>query len=157
MHQCGAHHTDFAAKDQIGSQLSIPSAPLSPFWRPDRHADRRPRLMARARTLAALRTHFDGEGFTEVEPAALQISPGNETHLHGFATAMIGNDGVARAPVLFHAGMKCWMQQEQLQAQRSLGLGCKQSCLGRHHDRHMGPPGHTALEGQLKLLDSSHM
>ena len=80
--------------------MSIPSAPLSPFWRPDRHADRRPRLLARARTLSALRAHFDAEGFTEVEPAALQVSPGNETHLHGFATAMIGNDGVARAAYL---------------------------------------------------------
>jgi len=80
--------------------MSIPSAPLSPFWRPDRHADRRPRLLARARTLTALRAHFDAEGFTEVEPAALQVSPGNETHLHGFATAMIGNDGVARSAYL---------------------------------------------------------
>ena len=31
--------------------------------------------------------------FTEVDPSALQISPGNEVHLHGFATTAIGNDG----------------------------------------------------------------
>jgi lysyl-tRNA synthetase class 2 len=36
------------------------------------------------------------EGFTEVDPAALAISPGNEAHLHGFATQAIGNDGAAR-------------------------------------------------------------
>jgi elongation factor P--(R)-beta-lysine ligase len=26
------------------------------------------------------------EGFVEVDPAALQTSPGNEAHLHAFAT-----------------------------------------------------------------------
>jgi lysyl-tRNA synthetase class 2 len=59
-----------------------------PFWPRERHAARRPRLLIRARTLAAARTYFAGQGFIEVEPAALQVSPGNETHLHGFATEM---------------------------------------------------------------------
>jgi lysyl-tRNA synthetase class 2 len=65
----------------------------SPFWTPDRHADRRPRLLARARSLTALRAWFSARGFLEVEPAALQVSPGNETHLHGFATELITGDG----------------------------------------------------------------
>ena len=69
--------------------MSIPT----PFWAPDRHADRRPRLLARARFVAALRAWFEAEGFIEVEPAALQVSPGNETHLHGFATELIAGDG----------------------------------------------------------------
>ena len=78
--------------------MSIPptpprDAPASPFWRKDRHADRRPRLVARARAASRLRRRFEAEGFIEVEPAALQVSPGNETHLHGFATRMIGPDG----------------------------------------------------------------
>ncbi len=80
--------------------MSNPIAPRSPFWRRDRHADRRPRLLARARALAATRRHFEDEGFVEVEPAALQVSPGNETHLHGFATSMIGPDGVGHAAYL---------------------------------------------------------
>ena len=42
--------------------------------------------MARNRIVAALRGWFADEGFTEVEAAALQVSPGNETHLHAFAT-----------------------------------------------------------------------
>lgn len=33
-----------------------------------------------------MRRYFEGDGFTEVECAALQISPGNETHLHAFST-----------------------------------------------------------------------
>jgi elongation factor P--(R)-beta-lysine ligase len=44
----------------------------------------------------ALRTWFEAQGFIEVETAALQVSPGNETHLHAFATELIGNDGARR-------------------------------------------------------------
>jgi elongation factor P--(R)-beta-lysine ligase len=40
-----------------------------------------------------VRRWFDAQGFIEVEPAALQASPGNETHLHGFKTALVRPDG----------------------------------------------------------------
>lgn len=63
------------------------------WWHPHRHADRRPLLMARNRIQAAIRGWLAGEGFTEVDPAALQVSPGNEAHLHAFRTTAIGNDG----------------------------------------------------------------
>jgi elongation factor P--(R)-beta-lysine ligase len=65
----------------------------SPFWAPHVHADRRPVLLARARITAALRGWFAGRGFIEVETGALQVSPGNETHLHAFATALAAPDG----------------------------------------------------------------
>lgn len=68
--------------------------PSSHWWTPTFHADRRPVLMARNRIQAVIRGWLAGEGFTEVDPAALAISPGNEAHLHGFATEAIGNDGV---------------------------------------------------------------
>ena len=42
-----------------------------------------------------MRGWFEAESFTEVEAAALQVSPGNEAHLHAFATDLIGPDGVA--------------------------------------------------------------
>ncbi|THD44908.1 MAG: EF-P lysine aminoacylase GenX [Bradyrhizobium sp.] len=74
--------------------------PASPFWSQSRHADRRPRLAARARLAAALRQRFEAEGFVEVEPAVLQASPGNEAHLHAFATSMIGPDGGRQAAFL---------------------------------------------------------
>ncbi len=67
----------------------------SPFWAPHVHADRRPFLAARGRIVAALRRWFEAEGFSEVEAGALQMSPGNETHLHAFATEMIGADATA--------------------------------------------------------------
>ncbi len=59
---------------------------VSPWWSPQRHADRRPFLVARNRIKAGFRRYFETQGFTEVECAALQVSPGNETHLHAFAT-----------------------------------------------------------------------
>jgi lysyl-tRNA synthetase class 2 len=62
-----------------------------PFWRPNIHADRRPALVARGRIKAALRHWFEARDFVEVEAAILQVSPGNETHLHGFATTLIDN------------------------------------------------------------------
>jgi lysyl-tRNA synthetase class 2 len=48
----------------------------------------------RARIRAALRGFFEGQGFTEVEPAALQLSPGNEAHIGGFATDFVTPDGL---------------------------------------------------------------
>ncbi len=72
-----------------------PAGP-TPWWFPARHADRRPRLIARNRIRDALRGWFATEGFVEVEPACLQVSPGNEAHLHAFATDAIGADGAIR-------------------------------------------------------------
>jgi lysyl-tRNA synthetase class 2 len=65
----------------------------SPWWSPARHADRKPFLMARSAITRAIRGWFDEQGFTEVETAILQISPGNETHLHAPRTELISNDG----------------------------------------------------------------
>ena len=65
---------------------------LSPWWSPERHAERRPFLIGRGRIKAAIRNWFLSQGFTEVEPSLLQISPGNETHLHAFRTELIGAD-----------------------------------------------------------------
>ncbi len=74
------------------------SPPPSPWWRPEIHQDRRPFLMARNRISAAVRRWFDAENFVEVETAALQVSPGNEAHLHAFATEAISMAG-ARTPL----------------------------------------------------------
>ncbi|MBI1360208.1 MAG: EF-P lysine aminoacylase GenX [Alphaproteobacteria bacterium] len=71
------------------------------WWRPDAHADRRPFLMQRGRIREALRAYFVGEGFTEVECGALQVSPGNEAHLHAFATSWIEEGGAAH-PLYLH-------------------------------------------------------
>ena len=69
-----------------------------PFWRQGVHAARRPYLLARGKIAAAVRAWFAAEDFIEVETAALQISPGNETHLHAFATDLIG-PGNERRPL----------------------------------------------------------
>ncbi|MFM8820218.1 MAG: EF-P lysine aminoacylase EpmA [Phenylobacterium sp.] len=81
--------------------MSAAQPPLSPWWSPDRRADRRPRLEARGRIKRAIRGWFEARGFTEVETAALQVSPGNEAHLHAFSTEALTLQGNA-APLYLH-------------------------------------------------------
>jgi elongation factor P--(R)-beta-lysine ligase len=77
------------------TEVNVPRNP--PFWSAGSHTARRPFLLARNRITAALRAWFAKRGFLEVETAALQISPGNETHLHAFATDLIGPGEERRA------------------------------------------------------------
>src|SRR6476620_7632597 len=65
----------------------------SPWWSATRHADRQPFLTARAEITRAVRAWFDEQGFAEVETGILQVSPGNETHLHAPRTELTGGDG----------------------------------------------------------------
>jgi elongation factor P--(R)-beta-lysine ligase len=67
-----------------------------PFWCPGVHAARQPFLLQRSRIAGAVRAWFESVGFIEVDTAALQVSPGNETHLQAFATALIGPGGERR-------------------------------------------------------------
>jgi lysyl-tRNA synthetase class 2 len=66
------------------------------WWRPESHHDRRPFLEARGRIRSAVRRWFEQRAFVEVETAALQVSPGNEAHLHAFAAEAVGPDGARR-------------------------------------------------------------
>jgi len=68
----------------------------SPWWTPARHADVRPFLAARGAIIRAVRAWFGEQGFAEVETGILQVSPGNETHLHAPRTELVSADG-ARA------------------------------------------------------------
>ena len=65
----------------------------SPWWDARVHADRRPFLLARGKVRDALRGYFLEQGFVEVEAGQMQVSPGNETHLHAFATELLTPDG----------------------------------------------------------------
>src|SRR5262249_26450743 len=98
------HHTDlelsphyFLISRQARNMLdkAMPQVRPSslPFWAARIHADRRPILLARGRIVASLRGWFAAHDFVEVETATLRISPGNETHLHAFATSLMSNDG----------------------------------------------------------------
>src|SRR5262249_15046157 len=92
------HHTDLAVDRQCFSgrwtvETALEGAPLMPppFWA--LHAGRRPFLLGRMRMAAALRQFFAARDFVEVETAALVPSPGNETHLHAFATDLTAPAG----------------------------------------------------------------
>jgi len=66
------------------------------WWKPERHGDRRPLLLARNWIQKAIRAWFEAEGFVEVDPGILCLSPGNETHLHAFATDAVTEAGARR-------------------------------------------------------------
>src|SRR3989454_6686590 len=65
----------------------------SPWWTPARHSDRKPFLLARGAITRALRAWFDEQRFAEAETGILQVSPGNETHLHAPRTELTRGDG----------------------------------------------------------------
>ena len=73
----------------------------TPWWDRSVHADRRPLLAARGRIKQTLRQFFAAQEFVEVEAAILQASPGNEAHLHAFATEIAAPSG-ARARLYLH-------------------------------------------------------
>jgi lysyl-tRNA synthetase class 2 len=82
----------------------------SPWWDRDRHRDRRPALLLRNRIKAAIRAWFEREGFVEIDAGALAVSPGNETHLHAFATERIGSD-LARQTLYLHTSPEFAMKK----------------------------------------------
>jgi elongation factor P--(R)-beta-lysine ligase len=65
----------------------------TPWWDRNRYADRRPFLEKRAAMTARVRDFFQSQGFIEVETPILQVSPGNETHLHAPRTEVTDRDG----------------------------------------------------------------
>ena len=79
----------------------MPDPIETPWWDPARRPDRAPFLAARNRILRGLRDWFEHQEIVEVETACLQVSRGNEAHLHAFATEAMGPDG-ARAPLYLH-------------------------------------------------------
>jgi len=81
--------------------MNHPGASTFPWWTKNSHADRRPFLIGRNRVQTALRAFFSSRDFIEVDTATLQVSPGNETHLHAFATEARTIDGEA-APLYLH-------------------------------------------------------
>ena len=83
-------------KNPVGEATDIPS----PWWTPARYADVRPFLVARGAITRALRAWFDEQGFAEVETGILQVSPGNETHLHAPLTELSRADGTRAARYL---------------------------------------------------------
>jgi elongation factor P--(R)-beta-lysine ligase len=94
----GAQHTDFGPLRQLfapfsGGQLMAAEDRRSPWWSAERHADIRPFLQARGAITRALRAWFGEQGFIEVETGILQVSPGNETHLHAPRTDLVRADG----------------------------------------------------------------
>jgi lysyl-tRNA synthetase class 2 len=82
----------------------------SPWWARHRHADRRPVLLARNRIKSAIRRFLEADGFVEVDTGCLQVSPGNEAHLHAFRTEQVGTD-LTRRVVYLHTSPEFAMKK----------------------------------------------
>jgi lysyl-tRNA synthetase class 2 len=100
-----AQHTHFACRCQRfapdrTAPLMQPLTDVSPWWAASRHADRRGFLTARAAITREVRAWFADEDFTEVETSILQVSPGNEVHLHAPQTELRAADGTRRTRYL---------------------------------------------------------
>lgn len=113
------------------------------WWQPQNHADRRPFLIGRNAVQSALRGFFGNRDFIEVDTATLQVSPGNETHLHAFATEASTIDGRS-APLYLHTS-------PEFAAKKLLSAGEKRIFTFAHvyRNRERGPlhhPEFTMLE-----------
>ena len=107
----GPHHSDLGARmpvfpAAVCAEVNVPKQPA--VLAAGRRMPTAGRFCWRAaRIAAALRAWFAAQDFVEVETAALQVSPGNETHLHAFATELIGPGGERRAALSAHlAGIR---------------------------------------------------
>jgi elongation factor P--(R)-beta-lysine ligase len=123
--------------------MTATSAKASPWWTPSVHADRRPFLVGRNAIQAALRGYFAREDFIEVDTSTLQISPGNEAHLHAFATEALTTDGQP-APFYLHTS-------PEFACKKLLAAGEQRiSCFAHvYRNRERGPlhhPEFTMLE-----------
>lgn len=108
-----------------------------PWWRPEIHEARRPLLLARNRIRSAVREWFGSRGFLEADPPGLQVSPGNEAHLHAFATTLDREDGTA-VPRFLHTSPEFAMK-------KLLSAGeARLYCLGHVWRNREGGPLHSA-------------
>ena len=84
--------------------------PLIPPWHPDSLADRLPALRRRARLAAAVRAFFDARGYVEVETPYAVTAPGEDVHLHAFATDSVDTAG-ARQKLFLHTSPEFAMKR----------------------------------------------
>jgi lysyl-tRNA synthetase class 2 len=122
----------------------VDSSRASPWWTPNVHADRRPFLLGRNAIQAALRSFFARHDFIEVDTPALQVSPGNEAHLHAFETEALSTDGETGAPLYLHTS-------PEFACKKLLAAGEQRiSCFAHvYRNRERGPlhhPEFTMLE-----------
>lgn len=115
----------------------------SPWWTPEVHSDRRSFLIGRNRIQAKFRAFFADHDFIEVDTPSLQVSPGNEAHLHAFATTAITIAGEEQ-PLYLHTS-------PEFSCKKLLSAGEKRIACFAHvyRNRERGPlhhPEFTMLE-----------
>ncbi|SJZ37237.1 lysyl-tRNA synthetase, class 2 [Enhydrobacter aerosaccus] len=80
-------------------------------WRPDKLSRRLAHLQARSRLQIAIRDWFLAQDFLEVETPILQVAPGAEVHLAGFATDWETPDGAEEQVRWLHSSPEFAMKK----------------------------------------------
>ena len=133
-------------RETASSRRDRDDAVASPWWSPDVHADRRPFLLGRNRIRGGPARLLRGRAASSrSRPPALQVSPGNEAHLHAFATEAAARR-TAGAPAALPAHLAGVRLQEAARRRRDAGS----SAFARvFRNRERGPlhhPEFTMLE-----------
>jgi lysyl-tRNA synthetase class 2 len=81
-----------------------------PVWHPESLADRLPFLHRRAALTRSVRGFFQDHGYLEVETPYAVPTPGEEVHLHAFATARYHPDGTTE-PLWLHTSPEFAMKR----------------------------------------------
>ncbi len=120
------------------------------------YQDRRPFLLLRARLMQAFRAWFDAEGFLEVEVPILQVSPGNETHLHAFSTTLIHPDE-SRETLYLHTSPEFACKKLLAAGERKIATFARvfrnRERTGKHHPEFVMLEWYRAEEGYERLMD----
>lgn len=84
---------------------------MLPNWHPENYARKKPCLEIRQRVIHAIRDYFFANNFAEVDTPALQISPGNETHLQAFKTELRDPHGGETQTLYLHTSPEFAMKK----------------------------------------------
>ena len=125
--------------------LGIPMPQASPWWRPNVHADRQPFLQARRRIRrGAARPRSRRRLSSRSKPRSCRVSPGNEAHLHAFATELVAPDRHAHGALSAHlAGIRL---QEAAGGRASGGSSSSPGCSATASAAPLHHPEFTMLE-----------
>lgn len=80
-------------------------------FNPESLRRKRPHLEMRAKVIAAMRDFFNQRGFTEVQTATLQVTPGAEAHIHGFKTELLDHNLDHKSDLYLHTSPEFAMKK----------------------------------------------
>lgn len=122
----------------------VEQSQLAPWWRPDIYARKKPKLVVRKKLFQTIRTYFEAQDFIEVETPCLQISPGNEAHLHAFNTEFFEIPHLQKQTYYLHTSPEFTMKKLLVAGEERIFQFARTFRNGERSSRHH--PEFTMLE-----------